>query len=581
MTINSSIPLDIVFQQCYDLTYLDPGKNKEACLSCFQGIYAAQDQSILLSDLAGAIFGAWGNLMDADTFRNAITYFKNADGSQAFDNYDISVLVSKYYLKENVIHFNHPDSVSSVPTNYQFVEVGNAGADGVLTKIVASTDLTDQGWGGTWGSDWRIFLSRDNVTVAEALYAVGNQDHHNPQYLRHVEHIFEPPARVLSTDKVILGTAKWYPGHAATIVNTSFDLFISAIENLTQLSAPQNLTFRYDTGSGFKIGWSTVKGNYGYSIQIIDLQNRALVVATTTAQVNSISVNIPLSNAFQSSVGYVAQVKAIGVVEKLNSGYSESGQHVSLIPVVTGIIATYDKDKMEFVFAWNAVENDDGYELWIAEKMPNNRTVLKLPVEKDNVSIAIPISKFNGYNHNSLFHVCLRAKQNGNLPAPWSVTIIPQPRILAKMDWRTPGDNLLTFESGTGLYWLSWKVAVTLTRGQMEDQLRVGQPYSGFQYASAEQVKSFLTAAGVDIRYLGPMMGGASVVDAAIELLGPNNYDPRYRSNKSAQAYLSSSDVAYVSVAWTTHPPSAWIMFQSKDPLTGHALVCAIKPEML
>ncbi len=231
MLTNTSISLDIVFQQCYDLNYLDPGKNKEACFSCFQGIYAVPDQSILLSDLANTIFNTWGNMMNARTFRDALTFFKKTDGSQAFDNNDIAVMVSKYYLKQITVHFNHPGTVSSIPSDYQFVEVGNVGADGLLARVVASADLTDQGWGGTWGSDWRIFITRDNNNVAEAIFAVGNPDHLKPQYLRNVERVFDPPPKVLSTDKVILGAAKWYPGHAATIVNTSFDLYIDMMDD--------------------------------------------------------------------------------------------------------------------------------------------------------------------------------------------------------------------------------------------------------------------------------------------------------------------------------------------------------------
>ncbi len=227
MTTNSPIPLDIVFQQCYDPDYLDPDKNKEGCFSCFQGVYAVPDQSISQDDLARTIYETWGNIMNAEAFRDALAFFKKADGAQAFDNGDIAVLVSKYYVKQKTVHFNYPDRVSSIPSGSRFVEMGNVGADGLLNKVIASTDLTDQGGGGTWGSDWRIFITRDGNNVAEAIFAVGNPDHINPQYLRNVEHIFDPPPMLFSTDKVMLGAAQWYPGHAAIIVNTSFDLFIS------------------------------------------------------------------------------------------------------------------------------------------------------------------------------------------------------------------------------------------------------------------------------------------------------------------------------------------------------------------
>jgi len=69
--------------------------------------------------------------------------------------------------------------------------------------------------------------------------------------------------------------------------------------------------------------------------------------------------------------------------------------------------------------------------------------------------------------------------------------------VLLTSDWQTVGDGLLTEDTDTGLKWLD----LTETAGQSFDsvfaQLGAGGTYDGFRYATAAEVETFWTNAGI------------------------------------------------------------------------------------
>jgi hypothetical protein len=582
MTINSAIPLDVIFQQCYDPANLDPGKNPAACLSCFQGIYEASGYSLSPDELAATIFESWGALMDAAIFLNAMLLFKKADGSQAFDNHDIELLMAKYYIKEIKLEFSYPAAVTSVARGYQIVAMGEAGVDGLLTKIVASSDVTDQGFGRTWGSEWKVMVHRDKQSVAEAQYVLNNPSHINPQRLRQVERVFDPPALLLKTDKVTLGAFRWYVAHEVTIVNTSFELYITPIKSLTKLNPPESITFRYDESTGFTIGWNAVKGSYGYNIRLVDQYTKSVIAAAFTAAVNTTFARIPLSSFTAGNGPYIAMVSAIGAVQKLDSDYGQSAQNVQHLPKVPSLTVFTDGTKLGFLATWGNVANNDGYEIQVIEQA-TNRVVTGTDTGPDSSSIAIPIRKITGYTHINLFRARVRAKKDGNIPAEWTWGDIPQQPVLVKMDWKTKGDGLLTFESTTGLYFLSWKAGGNFSRDKMEDQLQPGGTYAGFRYASTDQFNFFLAAAGSSARYpTGTNAEPADNTNRLMAFLGAENFATFSPPYFFTRAYLGSGDLCVeISGGIKTQPTTAIIHFgprtQNSFPC-DHVLVCANPP---
>jgi hypothetical protein len=587
MITNTSISLNVLFQQCYDLTNLDPVKNTGACLSCFQGIYAAQDYSISCDDLAVSIFEVWGNLMNAEAFRTALLFFKKPDGSQAFTPETVALLVSKYYFKEIVVHFNYPGKISSIPRDYQFVEVGVAGAEGMLTKVVASTNLTDQGDGSSWGSDWRININRDTNKIAEALYVVDNPKHINPQYLRDVERVFEPPIKILSTDKVVLAATKWYPAHAATIVNTSFDLYISPLQSPAKLATPQDVAFSYDAGTGFTVGWAPVKGSDSYLIEIVSQKVKVSIAAIAGASANDTKVNIPLSSFTATNSPYIAMVKAMEETNKLESDFGESSQIVSKMAEVSTVNVMPDDTGTQYIVSWVAVAGSDSYTIQVLDLNNKNALPLSMEAGKDATSFPISISQIDGYSDNSNFQVRIRANGNAYVPGDFINTpnVIPQPVDLVNMDWKATGDKLLTFDSNTGLYWLSWKLWLDLSRNQMDNELNTNPAFAGFRYASMDELERLMWRASA-LYLQGRTAANIPGVRRLLLLLGANDfYSSPGDGNSSCAHFAAPGDFTLLTIETGDDPQTAkagGTGSADKDygGRLGHALVCSTKPQM-
>jgi hypothetical protein len=203
---------------------------------------------------------------------------------------------------------------------------------------------------------------------------------------------------------------------------------------------------------------------------------------------------------------------------------------------------------------------------------------------QDSSSIGIPIRKITGYTHINMFQARVRAKKDGRIPAEWTGGNLPQQPALVKTDWKMNGDGLLTFESTTGLYFLSWKPGLNLSRDQMAEQLKPGGAYAGFQYASTDQFNFFLAAAGSAARYPGGSDSESpGTVNKIMTFLGADNFAAPYGgSYYFTRAYLASGDFCVTMYGGVkTAPTSAFIQFgprtQNSFPC-GHVLVIANPP---
>ena len=73
--------------------------------------------------------------------------------------------------------------------------------------------------------------------------------------------------------------------------------------------------------------------------------------------------------------------------------------------------------------------------------------------------------------------------------------------VIMNADWKTPGDNLITQDTGSGLEWLDLTVTADFSYDYVSNQLGVGQEFEGWRYATAEEVTGFWDAFGGDSNY--------------------------------------------------------------------------------
>lgn len=219
--LNSAITLDIIFQQCYDFNNLDPARNKNGCFDCFQGIYAGKNYEPRLDELSAVIRKYWPD-MDKSVFTEALANFKKQSGAQAFDDQAIAEEVSKYFTR--VLTFKQEGTITS-KKDWSASTLGTPGVNGKLVKLIASTDLSDQGSGRTGGSKWTMRVVRDGKLKYEWDFIVNNPEH-KTQYLRDIVRTDGMPVELLATDIVQVGVFTIYFAHVATVTNTRFELHL-------------------------------------------------------------------------------------------------------------------------------------------------------------------------------------------------------------------------------------------------------------------------------------------------------------------------------------------------------------------
>jgi probable HAF family extracellular repeat protein len=68
---------------------------------------------------------------------------------------------------------------------------------------------------------------------------------------------------------------------------------------------------------------------------------------------------------------------------------------------------------------------------------------------------------------------------------------------LVEMDWKTPGDKSITYDTATGLQWLDLTASFNRSVSDVASQLGVGGDYQGFQYATESEVRTLFSNADI------------------------------------------------------------------------------------
>src|SRR6202012_1265403 len=192
--------------------------------------------------------------------------------------------------------------------------------------------------------------------------------------------------------------------------------------------------------------------------------------------------NIPFSSFVPRANRYIARVSAISKIPELSSDFGESSQIITKMAGVPAVNIKLNDPGTQYTVSWVPVDGSDSYTIQVLDLNNKNKPPVIIEAGKDATSFDIPISQMDGYNNNSNFQVGVRANGRNYFPGDFTNApdTIPRPVDLVKVDWKAAGDKLLTFDSNTGLYWLSWKLWLDVTRDQMDDKLKNDAAFAGF-----------------------------------------------------------------------------------------------------
>ncbi len=214
--------LEIILQQCNDRKNLHPDTNKNGCIDCLQSVYVGEKYQPGIADLAFITRKLWFEF-DRDTFFQAFRTLRKQNGSRAFDDTTIHNEAVKYFDFQK--RFTHPGTIANTEQDSAIVRVGEIGLTGKITRMVVSTDVSDQNTGGTDGSEWAIRIVRNNTLIHHFSFPI-HLENHKPLLLRNMVITKELPLEIKSKDIVELGAFRYYPAHIAKITNTTLDLYI-------------------------------------------------------------------------------------------------------------------------------------------------------------------------------------------------------------------------------------------------------------------------------------------------------------------------------------------------------------------
>ena len=68
---------------------------------------------------------------------------------------------------------------------------------------------------------------------------------------------------------------------------------------------------------------------------------------------------------------------------------------------------------------------------------------------------------------------------------------------LISVDWKTPGDGLITRDTNSGLEWLDLTVTVGRSANDIRSQILAGGEFEGWRFANAFNVETFLSGHSV------------------------------------------------------------------------------------
>lgn len=130
---------------------------------------------------------------------------------------------------------------------------------------------------------------------------------------------------------------------------------------------------------------------------------------------------------------------------------------------------------------------------------------------------------------------------------------------LVERDWKTSGDNLITYDPGTNLDWLELTASLGVSYNSMILEFGVGGQYEGFRYATQADILTLWGNAGTQAT-TGDMFGdpaGFAATQDLLTKLGIQRTDikPTYTQYLTSAFYQGSdpttSDTPIALLSWT------------------------------
>lgn len=98
---------------------------------------------------------------------------------------------------------------------------------------------------------------------------------------------------------------------------------------------------------------------------------------------------------------------------------------------------------------------------------------------------------------------------------------------ITQADWKVAGDGAITLDTSSNLEWLDVTVSVNQSFNYVSSQFGAGGDYSGFRYATDNEVATFFANAGLNFTY-SSSSADATKVSSLISLVGSTSNDNYY-----------------------------------------------------
>lgn len=121
----------------------------------------------------------------------------------------------------------------------------------------------------------------------------------------------------------------------------------------------------------------------------------------------------------------------------------------------------------------------------------------------------------------------------------WSICTVPLlisavvSADIISIDWKISGDDLITQDTVSGLEWLDLTATSNLSRNYVSSQLGVGGEFTGWRFATGNEVASFFDAFGG----IGPYDGWSADNNGLFDLIAPY-WGDLYCETASCSSYV-------------------------------------------
>lgn len=149
----------------------------------------------------------------------------------------------------------------------------------------------------------------------------------------------------------------------------------------------------------------------------------------------------------------------------------------------------------------------------------------------------------------------------------------PARSAVTELDWRNPGDRLLTLDTATGLEWLDAPVTQNLSWNTVTSQLAATGPFAGFRRATNAEVGTFWRNAGIrDFDSGAPTAANYEPAKALQQLWG---HTGEIRPDRPGETYtIATTAESFNPVNGNVEGVTFLVVFENED--TARALLRAL-----